>query len=55
MVRNRALWRRVFVVPQTTMAQTSLSAGPLLEELRGWLAFALGEQTAAENPVLFQR
>jgi hypothetical protein len=55
MVRNRALWRRVFVVPQATMAQTSLSAGPLLEELHGWLAFALGEQTAAENPVLFQR
>ena len=55
MVRNRALWRKVFVVPSTTMAQRSASNGPLLEAMREWMAFGLGETTGHEDPTLFRR
>lgn len=55
MVRNRALWRRVFVVPAGVMAQTDLTAGPLLDALRSWVRFSLGSQTANDDPRLFKR
>ena len=38
MVRNRALWRRVFVVPSGRLQRMDT----LLEELDGWLGFGLG-------------
>ncbi len=38
MVRNRALWRRVFVVPSGRPQRMDT----LLEELNGWLGFGLG-------------
>lgn len=38
MVRNRALWRRVFVVPSCRLEHMDT----LLEELDGWLWFGLG-------------
>ena len=55
MVRNRALWRRVFVVSSSVMAQRSASGGPLLEEMRRWIAFALGMASNLEDPQLFKR
>lgn len=55
MVRNRALRRKVFVVPAAVMAQTSSPNGPLLDQLRQWLEFALGTQTEADDPRLFRR
>lgn len=55
MVRNRALWRRVFVVPAGVMAQRDTTEGPLLEELRAWLTFALGSTSGAEDARLFRR
>lgn len=38
MVRNQALWRRVFVVPSGRLKRMDT----LLEELDGWLGFGLG-------------
>ena len=38
MVRNRALWRRVFVVPSGRLQRMDT----LLEELDEWLGFGLG-------------
>ena len=38
MVRNRVLWRRVFVVPSERLQRMDT----LLEELDGWLGFGLG-------------
>lgn len=55
MVRNRALWRKVFVVPSTVMAQGDATGGLLLEAMREWMAFGLGEATGCEDPALFRR
>ena len=55
MVRNRALWRRVFMVPAATMSQTGASGGALLEAELSWLKFALGRQSDREDPRLFKR
>lgn len=52
MVRNRALWRKVFLVPGATVA---CQDGRLPRELLGWLAFALGHATKVDDPTLFQR
>ena len=38
MVRNRALWRRVFVVPSGRLQQMDM----LVDELNEWLGFGLG-------------
>lgn len=53
MVRNRALWRRVFLVPADDMATED--ADRLARTVFPWLAFALGRATTSDNPTLFQR
>lgn len=55
MVRNRALWRKVFVVPTLVMARTHEDGGPLLEAMRSWVTFSLGLNSDAEDPGLFRR
>ena len=55
MVRNQAFWRCVFQVPATVPQQTSSLGGAYLEELRSWLAFALGNESGSDNPRLFKR
>lgn len=55
MVRNRALWRKVFVVPSSVMAQRETSSGPLIDALHSWIAFGLGHATDRDNPRLFKR
>ena len=52
MVRNRALWRKVFLVPSATAAGDD---GLLPRELLGWLSFALGRATDDDDPALFRR
>ena len=58
MVRNRALWRRVFLVP-SGLTQARADDGPAVRQLTrqvgSWLAFALGEQTSADDTRLFRR
>lgn len=53
MVRNRALWRRVFFVPTATMA--SPDADLVARAALPWLTFALGRATSHDDPALFQR
>ncbi len=58
MVRNRALWRRVFLVPSgLTQAGPGDSAAMrrLTQEVASWLTFALGRQSDSEDPTLFKR
>ncbi len=58
MVRNRALWRRVFLVPSgLTQADAKDSAATrrLVQEVASWLAFALGKQTGTDDALLFRR
>lgn len=55
MVRNRALWRRVFVVPAGVMAQGDATGGPLLDAVREWVLFALGRADGRDDPRLFKR
>lgn len=55
MVRNRALWRRVFAVPSSVMAQKGASGGALLEAELAWLRFALGRATDRDDARLFRR
>lgn len=55
MVRNRALWRRVFTVPSAVMAQTGATGGALLAAEREWLGFALGCTTGQDDARLFKR
>ena len=55
MVRNRALWRKVFVVPSSVMTQRETSSGPLVEALQTWIAFGLGYATDRDDPRLFKR
>lgn len=57
MVRNRALWRRVFLIPSATMAavRSGSTGGEALATEREWLAFALGSMTNREDGRLFQR
>ena len=58
MVRNRALWRRVFLVPS---GLTQAGAGDkaamrrLAREVTSWLTFALGRQDGSDDPTLFKR
>ncbi len=51
MVRNRALWRKVFVMPVSTINREDA----LLEELGRWLDFGLGSTTSLDDPTLFRR
>lgn len=53
MVRNRALWRRVFLAPTAAMASTDADA--MARTALPWLAFALGSATSRDDPALFQR
>ncbi len=58
MVRNRALWRRVFLVPSgltQTHAGDAQATRQLAREVTAWLTFALGWQTAADDTRLFRR
>ena len=55
MVRNQAFWRRVFQVPTAVSQQASSHGGAYLEELRSWLTFALGNESASDDPRLFKR
>ncbi len=55
MVRNRSLWRRVFAVPSSVMAQKDATEGPLLAAELSWLQFALGRQTNRDDALLFKR
>lgn len=55
MVRNRGLWRRVFLVPSGTMAQEKATGGPLLSAEKEWLRFALGHATDRDDGRLFKR
>ena len=51
--RNRALWRKVFLVPSTELAGDD--ADRAARAVLPWLAFALGTATGSDDPSLFQR
>ncbi len=51
MVRNRALWRKVFTVPVSTMN----CEDALLKEIGRWLDFGLGSATSLNEAGLFKR
>ena len=53
MVRNRALWRKVFLVPSTELAGDD--ADRAARAVLPWLAFALGTATGSDDHSLFQR
>lgn len=55
MVRNTQRYRRVWLVPSTTMSDDGRLGGPLAQAMHEWTEFALGAQTSRDDARLFKR
>ena len=55
MVRNSLRYRRVWMVPSTTMSERGALGGPLAAVMLDWARFALGAQTNEDDERLFKR
>ena len=55
MVRNRALWRKVWQVPTQTMRADTELGEALARSICAWCDFALGCQDDRDDPKLFRR
>ena len=55
MVRNRARYRRVWLVASSTMVDRDRLGGELARCMGEWATFAMGAQTSAQDVRLFKR